>query len=116
MAVDEAGNIVIGEYEHIRRVDSATNTISTIAGNGSVGWSGDYGQATAARIVASTDLAFEAGGNLISAQYSAGRLRRITGVGCRAPSTTRSRRHASSTRATAPAASPRRGRRTPPAT
>ena len=81
VAVDEAGNIVIGEYEHIRRVDSATNTISTIAGNGSVGWSGDYGQATAARIVASTDLAFEAGGNLISAQYSAGRLRRITGVG-----------------------------------
>jgi Secretion system C-terminal sorting domain len=45
---DKYGNLFIADFENyrVRKVSAATNIISTVAGNGSPGSSGDYGQAT----------------------------------------------------------------------
>ena len=49
VALDAAGNLYIAEYENrIRRVDSATGVISTVAGNGEAGFGGDGGPAARA--------------------------------------------------------------------
>ncbi len=46
------GNVYIGEYgnHRIRKVTASTSVISTIAGTGTAGYSGDNGQATSANI------------------------------------------------------------------
>ncbi len=46
------GNVYIGDYgnHRIRKITASTSVISTIAGTGSSGYSGDNGQATAANI------------------------------------------------------------------
>ncbi len=50
--VDESGNILIGDTENnrIRKVDGETQVITTVAGNGSSGYSGDDGPATSASL------------------------------------------------------------------
>ncbi len=49
VAVDIAGNIYISDSNHIRKINTS-GIITTIAGNGAIGYSGDGGQATAAAI------------------------------------------------------------------
>ena len=51
VAVDSAGNIYIADYSNnrIRKVDTSGN-ISTVAGNGTPGYSGDGGAATSAEL------------------------------------------------------------------
>ena len=52
VACDTGGNIyfVDGGNNRVRKIDIATNTITTVAGNGTLGYSGDGGQATTAEI------------------------------------------------------------------
>jgi len=66
VAVDGSGNIYIGdEFNYrIRKVTAATGFISTIAGTGVSGYSGDYGPATSAKISAPTGIALDSSGNL----------------------------------------------------
>lgn len=64
LATDRLGNVYIGEYRGFRVRKVAPNgTISTIAGTGQPGMTGDGGLATAAHI-AVVGLAVDAGGNL----------------------------------------------------
>jgi hypothetical protein len=65
VAIDVAGNLFIADgYNYcIRKVNTA-GIISTIAGTGNAGYSGDGGQATAAEIYYSTGIAFDTFGNL----------------------------------------------------
>jgi len=52
LAIDGAGNIFIadGNNSRARRIDSSTGIITTAAGNGAVGFSGDSGPPTSAAL------------------------------------------------------------------
>jgi sugar lactone lactonase YvrE len=71
IAFDAAGNLYIADFgnSRVRRVDRQ-GIITTIAGTGVPGFSGDGGPATAAQISAPIDLAFDAAGSLYIADLS----------------------------------------------
>jgi sugar lactone lactonase YvrE len=70
LAVDAAGNLYIADSNNaaVRKVTPA-GIISTVAGTGTQGFSGDGGQATAAKMMAPFGLAFDSSGNLYIADY-----------------------------------------------
>ncbi len=78
MAADAAGNLYVADtFNHrVRRIDPA-GMITTIAGTGEAGFSGDGGPATAARFAAPTGVAADAAGNLYVADFFNHRVRRI---------------------------------------
>ena len=76
LAFDTAGNLIVGEPGLIRRIDTA-GTITTIAGTGVQGFSGDGGPATSAKVRYVTALAVDASGNVLFADAGNQRLRRI---------------------------------------
>jgi uncharacterized protein (TIGR03437 family) len=73
IAVDAAGNLYIADPSvgRVRKVDTSGN-ISTVAGTGTVGYSGDGGAATSAQILPPIGLAADANGNLYIAESGAG--------------------------------------------
>ena len=79
VAVDGAGNIYIadGGNNRIRKIDAATGIISTIAGTGERGYSGDGGPATEARLSFPNDVAVDAGGNVYVSDNSNHRIRKV---------------------------------------
>jgi uncharacterized protein (TIGR03437 family) len=78
VAVDAAGNLFIGDSLNyvIRKVDT-TGIITTIAGNGNLGFSGDGMAASAAQISSVGGLAFDPAGNLFFADTFNRRIRKI---------------------------------------
>ncbi len=85
VAVDGLGNLYIADNdnERIRRVDAATGIITTIAGTGGFGASGDNGPATSASIGVSPGVAVDGLGNVYIADYPDSLVRRVdatTGV------------------------------------
>ena len=76
LAVDPSGVLYIAELYRIRKVDLA-GTITTIAGTGERGFSGDGGPATAARISIVSSLAADTVGNVYVADRDNHRIRRI---------------------------------------
>ncbi len=79
--IDNAGNIYVGDAIHhlIRKIDPS-GTISTIAGLGAVGYSGDGGPATAAA-VCTGDLATDDAGNVYIADHTNYAIRKINTAG-----------------------------------
>jgi sugar lactone lactonase YvrE len=79
---DVAGNLFIADFacQRIRRVDAATGIITTFAGNGIAGFSGDGGPATSASLNGPSGLALDASENLFVAEYNNSRVRRIDAV------------------------------------
>jgi sugar lactone lactonase YvrE len=79
LAFDSAGNLFIADSLHhrIRRVDAQTKIITTSAGNGTGGFSGDNGPAAAAQLSLPHGLAFDSAGNLFIADSGNDRTRRI---------------------------------------
>lgn len=77
LALDASGNLYISENQgnRVRKVNSSNGIISTIAGNGSYGYSGDGGQATNAQVVP-TALIVSGSGNIYIAS-NACRVRKI---------------------------------------
>ena len=82
VAVDGAGNVYISQLGHtrIRRVD-ASGTITTFAGTGEQGFSGDGGPATQARLVSPFGLAVDGAGNVYIADRGDHRIRRVDASG-----------------------------------
>ncbi|HEY1187841.1 MAG TPA: hypothetical protein VGE74_09295 [Gemmata sp.] len=66
VAFDAAGNLYFSDTNNhrVRKVDANTGTISTVAGNGKKGFSGDGGKATEASLNEPYGLALDPGGNL----------------------------------------------------
>src|SRR5438034_1187608 len=79
LALDGAGNLFIAELgdSRIRRVDAGTGTITTVAGTGTQGFSGDGGPATAAALSVPSDVGLDGAGNLFIADWGNHRLRRV---------------------------------------
>jgi sugar lactone lactonase YvrE len=82
VTVDAAGNIYIADYANNRiRMVNTSGIISTYAGNGSFGFSGDGGLATAAGIYGAFDMAFDAAGNMYIADGLNNRIRKVNTSG-----------------------------------
>ena len=77
VAVDADGSVYIAEGSRVRKVDAATGTISTIAGTGEWGYSGDGGQATRARLAFPNDVAVGTTGDVYVSDNSNNRIRKI---------------------------------------
>ncbi|MEK0315403.1 NHL domain-containing protein, partial [Cohnella sp. 56] len=79
IAYDSAGNLYIAEPQNyrIRKVDTA-GQITTYAGTGISGFSGDGGPANAARLTSPNGLAFDGQGNLYVADTFNYRIRKIS--------------------------------------
>jgi uncharacterized protein (TIGR03437 family) len=79
LAADAAGNIYVSDsVDHrVRKID-ASGVITTIAGNGYPGFSGDNGPASAAQLNAPYGLAADSAGNLYIADLGNARVRKIT--------------------------------------
>ena len=76
---DSAGNLFFVEMQNhlVRRVDAATKLISTVAGNGQPGFSGDGGKAVKARLKQPHSIALDGAGSLYIADIGNHRIRRV---------------------------------------
>ncbi len=80
VGLDAGGNLYIAEGSLIRKVTPA-GVISTVAGNGTSGFSGDGGPATRASLTFSAGIAFDTSGNLYFADGGNHRIRKVTPAG-----------------------------------
>ena len=78
VGIDNFGNIYIADAGNnvVRKVD-ASGIITTVAGNGSVGFSGDGGPATAATLNTTLGVAFDANNNMYIADGGNNRVRKV---------------------------------------
>lgn len=79
MAVDAQGRLIVADSGNgvVRRIDT-DGTISTLAGTGTYGDSGDSGAATAARFKMPTAVAIDSSGAVYVTDQSANRIRKFT--------------------------------------
>ena len=82
VAVDAVGNVYVADFgnRRIRRIDS-TGVVTTFAGAGEGGDSGDGGAATEARLDGPASVTSDAAGNVLVAGPANHRIRRIDTVG-----------------------------------
>ena len=78
VAVDSGGNLYIADdgNDRIRKVDT-TGVITTVAGDGAGGFSGDGGQAVLAQLRSPTGVAVDSAGNLYIADEGNDRIRKV---------------------------------------
>jgi trimeric autotransporter adhesin len=85
LAVDASGNIYIADSQNnrIRKIVAATGIITTVAGNGKAGYSGDDGPAINAELYTPQGVALDSSGNIYIADSQNNRIRKVaaaTGV------------------------------------
>lgn len=82
LCFDRAGNLYFSDtFNHrIRRVDAARGIITTVAGNGEKGYSGDGGPATGAALNEPYGVVVDRAGNLYIADRLNRRVRRVDGA------------------------------------
>lgn len=79
--VDQGGNVFVVDLAHaLRRVDAVTQIITTVAGGGGSGFSGDGGPATQAQLSSPQGIELDAAGNLFIADQGNDRIRRVDAV------------------------------------
>jgi hypothetical protein len=78
IAVNNAGDVYLSNrLDTVRKVDAATGTINTIAGNGYFGFSGDGGAASVAELYEPLGMALDAKGNIYFTDDANGRVREV---------------------------------------
>jgi sugar lactone lactonase YvrE len=79
LAVDDSGNLFIADTQNarIRRVDANTQVITTVAGNGILGFSGDGASAVASELNLPEGAAVDRAGNILIADAGNNRIREI---------------------------------------
>ncbi len=82
VCIDRLGNIIIADSDNqrIRKIDIITGIITTIAGTGSVGYSGDGGPATAAKLNYLQGVYVDNAGSIYTGDCLNNRIRKITCV------------------------------------
>ena len=82
VAVDRAGNLLIADTgnNRIRKV-TPDGFITTVAGNGTAGFSGDAGAATSAQLTLPNAIAVDSAGNLFIADTGNNCIRKVTPAG-----------------------------------
>ncbi len=80
VAFDPKGNLFISDTGNnvVRKIDASTGTISTVAGTGKAGFSGDGGVGTAAALDTPWGIATDANGNVYVADLSNQRIRKLS--------------------------------------
>lgn len=81
IAVDALGNIYFSDYNFNVRKINTSGIISTIAGNGTAGYSGDAGAATAAQLYDPQGIAVDGSGNIYIADNHNNVIRRVNSSG-----------------------------------
>lgn len=87
LAIDPEDNLFVSDRlgKRIRRIDASTGIITTIAGNGTSGFSGDGGPATSASLRPPIGVAVHPAGNVLLADRQNDRIRSVEGVAASAP-------------------------------
>jgi len=80
IARDSSGNLYINDQSDnvVRKVTAATGIITTVAGNGTYGYSGDGGPATSAQLFYPEQIAVDGSGNLYIADFINSAIRKVT--------------------------------------
>jgi hypothetical protein len=79
VAIDSAGRMYIADTQNNRVRMIANGVITTIAGNGTYGFSGDNGPATNAQLATPVAVAVDPAGNLYIADINNFRIRKVSG-------------------------------------
>jgi trimeric autotransporter adhesin len=79
LLIDAIGNLYIADSgnHRVRKIDAATKIITTVAGTGEGGFSGDGGTATRAQLYEPSSIALDKAGNLHIADTGNDRIRRV---------------------------------------
>jgi sugar lactone lactonase YvrE len=79
IAFDSAGDlyIAIPDYYRVRKIAAGTGTLTTVAGNGQYGYSGDNGPATSAMLGIPRGVALDGAGNLYIADQGFDLVRKV---------------------------------------
>jgi sugar lactone lactonase YvrE len=79
LCTDRAGNLYIADYgnHRIRKLNLRTGIITTVAGTGVNGFSGENGLATSMNLSFPNSVCADAGGNVYFSEYGNNRVRRI---------------------------------------
>src|ERR1017187_1366782 len=78
VAVDTAGDLYIAETDGARIRKVSNGVITTVAGNGTHGYSGDNGPATSAELSIAEGVAVDTAGNLYIAEIDGARIRKVS--------------------------------------
>ena len=80
MAIDSTGNLFFAEVNRVRKV-SPSGIITTVAGNGLPGYSGDGGPATSARLSTPYGIAVDGNGNFYISDHGNSCVRKVSSSG-----------------------------------
>ncbi|MDE3167776.1 MAG: hypothetical protein KGN36_18390 [Acidobacteriota bacterium] len=79
LALDRSGNLYLADTANHRVREVSGGIITTVAGTGAAGYSGDGGAATSAELSGPSSVAVDASGNLYIADAENSRIRRVSG-------------------------------------